>query len=154
MPESHSSIELPVFDISQPISPSCLSSLSLACNEWGFFHIINHGVSKDVYRKLYSLSNHIFSLPYESKVKVGPSSRVKTYTPPFSISILRKSSCFRTRFHYFGTKFYSNSPWPFKPWIQVINSHSLVTTVTWLSFFHLFNLLYSYYTLVTLCLHQ
>ncbi|KAF9685655.1 hypothetical protein SADUNF_Sadunf03G0077000 [Salix dunnii] len=86
MPESHSSIELPVFDISQPISPSCLSSLSLACNEWGFFHIINHGVSKDVYRKLHSLSTSIFSLPYESKIKLGPSSLVKTYTPHFIAS--------------------------------------------------------------------
>lgn len=86
MPESRSSIELPVFDISQPISPSCLSSLSLACNEWGFFHIINHGISKDVYRKLYSLSTHIFSLPYESKIKLGPSSSVRTYTPHFIAS--------------------------------------------------------------------
>ncbi|CAK7355900.1 unnamed protein product [Dovyalis caffra] len=86
MPESQTSIELQVFDISQPLSPSCLSSLSLACKEWGFFHIINHGISKDVYRKLYSLSNHIFSLPYESKVKVGPSSLVRTYTPHFIAS--------------------------------------------------------------------
>ncbi|KAG5249149.1 gibberellin beta-dioxygenase [Salix suchowensis] len=86
MPESHSSVELPVFDISQPISPSCLSSLSLACNEWGFFHIINHGVSKDVYRKLHSLSTSIFSLPYDSKIKLGPSSLVKTYTPHFIAS--------------------------------------------------------------------
>ncbi|KAJ6933342.1 hypothetical protein NC651_008676 [Populus alba x Populus x berolinensis] len=68
MPESRSSIELPVFDISQPISPSCLSSLSLACNEWGFFHIINHGISKD------------------SKIKLGPSSSVRTYTPHFIAS--------------------------------------------------------------------
>jgi len=86
MHESHTSIELPVFDISRTLNPSCLSSLSLACKEWGFFHITNRGVSKDVYWKLYSLSNHIFSLPYESKVKVGPSSRVKTYTPPFNAS--------------------------------------------------------------------
>jgi isopenicillin N synthase-like dioxygenase len=86
MHESHTSIELPVFDISRTLNPSCLSPLSLACKEWGFFHITNRGVSKDVYRKLYSLSNHIFSLPYESKVKVGPSSRVKTYTPPFNAS--------------------------------------------------------------------
>ncbi|KAF2311687.1 hypothetical protein GH714_026027 [Hevea brasiliensis] len=81
MPESQQAcIHLPVFDISQPLSPSSLSSLSLACKEWGFFHIINHGVSKNLYKKLYSLSNHLFSLPCESKIKVGPSSSLKSYT--------------------------------------------------------------------------
>ncbi|KAL9369120.1 hypothetical protein Peur_040319 [Populus x canadensis] len=68
MHESQTSIELPVFDISRTLNPSCLSSLCLACKERGFFHITNRGVSKD------------------SKVKVGPSSRVKTYTPPFNAS--------------------------------------------------------------------
>ncbi|XP_021677123.2 gibberellin 20-oxidase-like protein [Hevea brasiliensis] len=87
MPESQQAcIHLPVFDISQPLSPSSLSSLSLACKEWGFFHIINHGVSKNLYKKLYSLSNHLFSLPCESKIKVGPSSSLKSYTPHFIAS--------------------------------------------------------------------
>lgn len=86
MSESHTSIELPVFDISQPFSSSSLSSLSLACKEWGFFHITNHGISKDLCKKLYSLSNHLFSLPYETKLKAGPLSSIKTYTPHFIAS--------------------------------------------------------------------
>ncbi|EOY22835.1 hypothetical protein QUC31_007947 [Theobroma cacao] len=86
MPETKTSVELPVFDLSQPLSPSSLSSLSLACREWGFFRITNHGVSKDLYRKLYSLSNHLFSLPDESKLKLGPTSSLKTYTPHFIAS--------------------------------------------------------------------
>lgn len=80
------SIELPVFDISKSINPSSLSSLSLACKDWGFFHIINHGISKDLYYKLRFLSNQVFSLPYEVKVKAGPTSSVKTYTPRFIAS--------------------------------------------------------------------
>ncbi|OMO98183.1 hypothetical protein COLO4_14085 [Corchorus olitorius] len=86
MPKSNTSIELPVFDISQPLSPSSLSSLLLACSEWGFFRITNHGVPQDLYKKLYSLSNHIFSLPIESKLKLGPTSSLKTYTPQFIAS--------------------------------------------------------------------
>lgn len=86
MSESETSIELPVFDISQPLSPVSLSSLSLACKEWGFFYIINHGISKDLYKKLYSLSNHLFNLPSEMKLKAGPSSAVNTYTPHFTAS--------------------------------------------------------------------
>ncbi|XP_022738503.1 gibberellin 20-oxidase-like protein [Durio zibethinus] len=86
MPESKTSVELPVFDISQPLSASSLSSLYLACREWGFFRITNHGIPKDLFRKLYSLSNHLFSLPNEYKLKLGPTSSLKTYTPHFIAS--------------------------------------------------------------------
>ncbi|ESR34853.1 hypothetical protein CICLE_v10006410mg [Citrus x clementina] len=86
MSETWTSVELPVLDISQPLSPSALSSLSRACEEWGFFYITNHGVSKHLYRRLHSLSNQLFDLPYESKLKVGPSSSTKTYTPHFIAS--------------------------------------------------------------------
>lgn len=83
---SKTSLQLPVFDVSKPLTPSCLSSLSLACKEWGFFHIVNHGISKELYNKLHYLSNHLFDLPHEQKLKVGPSSNIKTYTPHFIAS--------------------------------------------------------------------
>ncbi|KAI3784008.1 hypothetical protein L1987_43099 [Smallanthus sonchifolius] len=86
MPASQTSKQLPVFDLAKPISQSSLSSLSLACKEWGFFHIINHGISKDLYSKLRSLSCQLFSLPYELKLKAGPTSDMKTYTPHFIAS--------------------------------------------------------------------
>ncbi|XP_076906535.1 gibberellin 20-oxidase-like protein [Bidens hawaiensis] len=86
MPSSHISTQLPVLDLSKPISPSSLSTLSLACKEWGFFHIINHGISKDLYSKLRSLSCQLFSLPCELKLKAGPTSNTKTYTPHFIAS--------------------------------------------------------------------
>ncbi|KAJ8772324.1 hypothetical protein K2173_027501 [Erythroxylum novogranatense] len=54
--------------------------------EWGFFLISNHGVSTDLYRKIYALSNDLFSLPYETKIKAGPSSSARTYTPHFIAS--------------------------------------------------------------------
>ncbi|XP_038685252.1 gibberellin 20-oxidase-like protein [Tripterygium wilfordii] len=86
MSKSQTSIELPVFDISQPLIQSSLSSLLQACKEWGFFRIINHGVSKELYGKVCSLSNQLFNLPYESKIKAGPSSSIRTYTPHFIAS--------------------------------------------------------------------
>ncbi|GKA24907.1 gibberellin 20 oxidase-like protein [Tanacetum coccineum] len=86
MPASNTSIQLPILDISKSISPSSISSLSLACREWGFFHIINHGISKDLYSKLCLSSNKVFNLPYEAKIKAGPTSNVKTYTPHFIAS--------------------------------------------------------------------
>ncbi|KAK6121710.1 hypothetical protein DH2020_044578 [Rehmannia glutinosa] len=80
------SVELPVFDISQPFNSSSISSLSVACREWGFFHITNHGISKDLSRKLHSCASQIFNLPSEVKHKAGPLSDVKTYTPHFIAS--------------------------------------------------------------------
>lgn len=84
--KSQTSIELPIFDVSQPLDKSSLSSLSQACKDWGFFHITNHGVSKELYKQLYSLSNLLFNLPMESKLKVGPFSDIKSYTPHFIAS--------------------------------------------------------------------
>ncbi|KAB2597693.1 2-oxoglutarate-dependent dioxygenase AOP1 [Pyrus ussuriensis x Pyrus communis] len=81
------SVKLPMLDISQPVlHPSSLSSLAEAFKTWGFFHITNHGISKDLFRKLYSLSNDLFSLPSDTKLKLGPSSSAKTYTPHFIAS--------------------------------------------------------------------
>lgn len=80
-------IDLPVLDVSQALlSPSALSSLALACKEWGFFLITSHGISRDLYKKLHSLSNHIFMLPPEVKLQAGPSSTLRTYTPHFIAS--------------------------------------------------------------------
>ncbi|KAL6981962.1 hypothetical protein U1Q18_023584 [Sarracenia purpurea var. burkii] len=85
---SQTSIQLPILDISQPFPPSSssLSSLSEACKEWGFFHITNHGVSKHLYNRIRSLSEHLFSLPNDTKIKLGPSSSMKTYTPHYIAS--------------------------------------------------------------------
>ncbi|KAJ9171377.1 hypothetical protein P3X46_014759 [Hevea brasiliensis] len=81
-----SSVELPILDISKPLHPSFLSSLAEACEKWGFFLIKNHGISKHLYNKICSLSQDIFSLPSETKLELGPSSSVKTYTPHFIAS--------------------------------------------------------------------
>ncbi|XAR53652.1 Ent-kaurene synthase [Bertholletia excelsa] len=86
MSETQTSLELPVLDISQPIDRSSLSSLSLACRELGFFRISNHGVSRDIYMKLHSISSLLFSLSPEFKLRLGPSSALKTYTPHFIAS--------------------------------------------------------------------
>lgn len=85
MSECHSA-ELPILDISQPLQPSALASLAEACQEWGFFRISNHGISKELYNKLYSLSQQLFGLPAETKLELGPSSSINTYTPHFIAS--------------------------------------------------------------------
>ncbi|KAJ7951143.1 2-oxoglutarate-dependent dioxygenase [Quillaja saponaria] len=86
MPESKTCVELPILDISQPLPPSSLSCLAQACKDWGFFHIVNHGISKELHTQLHLLSEELFSLPSDIKLKVGPLSSIKSYTPHFIAS--------------------------------------------------------------------
>ncbi|KAF5730003.1 hypothetical protein HS088_TW20G00373 [Tripterygium wilfordii] len=86
MSELQASVMLPVLDFSVPVCPSILASLVQACQEWGFFYVTSHGISKDLFSKVCSLSRHIFSLPQDSKLRIGPFSRLRTYTPPFIAS--------------------------------------------------------------------
>jgi hypothetical protein len=41
--------------------------------------MINHRISKDLYCKIYLLSKDLFDLPFDTKIKVGLFSYIKTY---------------------------------------------------------------------------
>ncbi|OMO79546.1 Oxoglutarate/iron-dependent dioxygenase [Corchorus capsularis] len=86
MSELLNSIQLPILDLTQPTEPSFLSSLLQACQEWGFFYVTNHGIPQNLFTKVRALSDDIFSLPADTKVKLGPTSCIKTYTPHFIAS--------------------------------------------------------------------
>lgn len=86
MSELKDSVQLPVLDLTQPTESSFLSSLSQACQEWGFFYVTNHGIPQNLFYKVRSLSSDLFSLPPDTKLKLGPSSCIKTYTPHFIAS--------------------------------------------------------------------
>lgn len=81
-------IELPVLEISLPLEEdqSLLSPIAEACRKWGFFLITNHGVSEELYSKLKNLCKQLFSLPLDAKLKLGPLSSIKSYTPHFIAS--------------------------------------------------------------------
>ncbi|OMP01571.1 Isopenicillin N synthase [Corchorus olitorius] len=49
---------------------SLVSEIGNACKEWGFFQIINHGVSVEQRQKLEKASREFFAQPLEEKVKV------------------------------------------------------------------------------------
>ncbi|PKU80231.1 gibberellin 20-oxidase-like protein [Dendrobium catenatum] len=79
-------LQLPLLDVSQPLHPSVLSVLNSACRDWGFFHITNHGISKELYNKIYILCKEVFNQPLDIKLKLGPSASINTYTPHFIAS--------------------------------------------------------------------
>ncbi|KAL9273887.1 Oxoglutarate-dependent flavonoid 7-O-demethylase 1-like protein, partial [Drosera capensis] len=71
--ESALSTQFPVIDLARLASfdtkNSELEKLDLACKEWGFFHVINHGVSLSLVEDMKNRIVEFFELPLEEKNK-------------------------------------------------------------------------------------
>ncbi|KAL8248926.1 hypothetical protein R6Q59_005794 [Mikania micrantha] len=67
--------QVPVIDMdrlsSQDSVQTELQRLHLACKDWGFFQLINHGVSCSLLEKLKKETQEFFKLPLEEKNKFG-----------------------------------------------------------------------------------
>ncbi|KAF3442327.1 hypothetical protein FNV43_RR16243 [Rhamnella rubrinervis] len=68
--------QIPVIDfqklMSEESTTACdseLAKLHLACKEWGFFQLVNHGVSSSLVEKTKTQIQNIFKLPLEEKKK-------------------------------------------------------------------------------------
>ncbi|KAG9147786.1 hypothetical protein Leryth_026913 [Lithospermum erythrorhizon] len=62
---------IPVIDLSKQ---DCKYQLVQACQEFGFFKVINHGISNEFISKLENEAIKFFSLPLSEKEKAGPPS--------------------------------------------------------------------------------
>lgn len=60
---------IPVVDLSKPEAKTLIVK---ACEEFGFFKVINHGVPMEAISKLESEAIDFFSLPPNQKEKAGP----------------------------------------------------------------------------------
>ncbi|CAA6655568.1 unnamed protein product [Spirodela intermedia] len=63
-------MELSIIDLSDLHTPNrtaVLRSLGKACEEYGFFQVINHGVSQEVIRDMVDVSKRFFDLPFEER---------------------------------------------------------------------------------------
>ncbi|KAK7373763.1 hypothetical protein VNO80_07183 [Phaseolus coccineus] len=57
-----------------------LLKLDIACKEWGFFQIVNHGMQKELLQKIKDAATEFFSLPIEEKNKYAmPSNEIHGY---------------------------------------------------------------------------
>ncbi|KAE8722231.1 transcription factor GLABRA 3-like isoform X1 [Hibiscus syriacus] len=87
MSELEDSLKLPVLDLNATsLYSSSSSSLLKACEEWGFFYVTNHGIPQNLFTKIREFSDDVFCLCSDTKLKLGPSSCLKTYTPRFIAS--------------------------------------------------------------------
>ncbi|CDP20118.1 unnamed protein product [Coffea canephora] len=60
-----------LFSSAEEVSDLELQKLHSACKEWGFFQLINHGVSSSLVEKLKSEVQDFFNLPMAEKSKYG-----------------------------------------------------------------------------------
>nr|XP_011460382.1 PREDICTED: protein SRG1-like [Fragaria vesca subsp. vesca] len=64
-------LQVPVIDMNKLLSdetmPAELQKLHLACRQWGFFQLINHGVGETLLESVKSGIKEFFSLPMEEK---------------------------------------------------------------------------------------
>ncbi|KAF4377988.1 hypothetical protein G4B88_004595 [Cannabis sativa] len=65
-----SSHEIPVINFQNLLCDSELTNLHLACKDWGFFQLINHGVSNSVVEKMKEEVEKLFKMPIEEKEKL------------------------------------------------------------------------------------
>ncbi|XP_062094336.1 oxoglutarate-dependent flavonoid 7-O-demethylase 1-like [Humulus lupulus] len=86
---SHLSSQVPVIDLSLLSNGNKeeLLKLDLACKEWGFFQVVNHGVESKVLQGLKDASAEFFELPLEEKNKISmPPNDIQGYGHAYVVS--------------------------------------------------------------------
>jgi len=69
--------QVPIIDIADLVSDSssatadsAIKDIARACQEWGFFQIINHGIPADLIDKIWDQTGAMFALPTDKKMAV------------------------------------------------------------------------------------
>lgn len=60
---------IPVVDLSDPDKALVSSMVVKASEEWGIFHVVNHGISMDLIRRLKEVGTQFFELPETEKLR-------------------------------------------------------------------------------------
>ncbi|OMO81906.1 Oxoglutarate/iron-dependent dioxygenase [Corchorus capsularis] len=69
---ANSNLKLPIIDFAELQGPNrsqILNSLSSACQEYGFFQVVNHGIPIEVIKNMIDVSGRFFGMPYEERAK-------------------------------------------------------------------------------------
>ncbi|CAN4117160.1 unnamed protein product [Withania somnifera] len=70
--KGHNLIKLPIIDFAQLHGPNraqVLDSLSDACENYGFFQLVNHGIQEEVIRSMVDVGGRFFDLPLVEREK-------------------------------------------------------------------------------------
>ncbi|KAL9180998.1 hypothetical protein ACHAXT_009803 [Thalassiosira profunda] len=62
--------EIPIIDMANPDRSLLVSQMYDACSTWGFFQLVNHGISPELISSFKGAMGDFFALPYDTKVKL------------------------------------------------------------------------------------
>ncbi|XP_027351292.1 protein SRG1-like [Abrus precatorius] len=85
----HLSSKIPVIDLALLSygNKEELLQLDIACKEWGFFQIVNHGIQKELMQRIKDAAAEFFKLPIEEKEKYAmPSNDIQGYGHAYVVS--------------------------------------------------------------------
>jgi hypothetical protein len=66
--ESTALQDIPVIDLSSETSPDLSAKVGLACREWGFFQVLNHGVPLELLERMRHIGAQFFAMSLEDKL--------------------------------------------------------------------------------------
>jgi len=69
--------QVPIIDIASLLSDAhsadankAIQAIAGACQTWGFFQVVNHGISDDLIENVWAQTRHLFALPAEQKSRI------------------------------------------------------------------------------------
>ncbi|KAK9289729.1 hypothetical protein L1049_007888 [Liquidambar formosana] len=127
---AHLSSEIPVIDLTllSKGQEEELKKLNLACKDWGFFQVVNHGVAKEVLQGMKDAASGFFELPLEEKNKYSMDSNdIQGYGHTYVVSEEQKLDWTDTLLliiypsQYRKLKFWPTAPKEFK---EIVETYS------------------------------
>ncbi|KAK8511972.1 hypothetical protein V6N13_073799 [Hibiscus sabdariffa] len=82
---------VPVIDLGCPDRSHIVQQISLACTHYGFFQVINHGVSKEAVERMLEAAHGFFGLPVEEKLKLYSDDPSKTTRLSTSFNVKKET---------------------------------------------------------------
>lgn len=116
-------VNIPVIDLQnllnqeESLRETTLRSISSACREWGFFQVVNHGVSEELMKRARDTWREFFGLPLD--VKQEYSNKPSTYEGYGSRLGVEKGAILDWSdyyfLHYMPASLRNHSKWPALP---------------------------------------
>ncbi|XP_024189850.1 2-oxoglutarate-dependent dioxygenase 11 isoform X1 [Rosa chinensis] len=119
------SSEVPIIDFSLLSNGNKeeLHKLDQACKEWGFFHMVNHGVATELMKGMKDYAQKFFELPLEEKNKIAiPPNDIQGYGHSHSDQILDWSDKLVLIVH--PHHYRKLEVWPATPFKEAIEAYS------------------------------
>ncbi|KAK4411288.1 Flavanone 3-dioxygenase 2 [Sesamum angolense] len=82
---------VPIIDLGCEDRSLIIKQIGDACREYGFFQVINHGVSKEMVDKILGVAHEFFGLPVEEKMKLYSDDPSKTMRLSTSFNVKKET---------------------------------------------------------------